>query len=364
MTNVKSQNMTVIGAGGFGVVKLKRGDNGCDTVVKFVKSNNDCEEGKKEFEVMSEVYEMFQKHSGNIPQRCIYENTNTLTNSHYVNLQKSVYIPKPIGYTDSNQLIDVYGESFTEDEQYVCAFEMEYVKSVRSDKVQEHLILNKDEQTNSNTVFLVKSLNNSKRISVDQLKQLNENERLYYGTRGVYLCARSLQCRLFKKLESKDMKLFAYAVGVLHGYVYAAGYVPFDVEIVIDKNNDIAMYDFGMIYKNDYTGENADYDPYIPVDLEGREEYLRGVYEVLAFFKVDTGKFDEIAQYLLENADDADGEVMLSDFKTKLVKSMSGGHCNICPECSKKMLVNTKSSNKSLSQKRTKEASKQKKRNK
>lgn len=352
MTNIRSQDMIVIGAGGFGVVKLKRGDKGCDTVVKFVKSNNDCEEGKKEFEAMSKVYEMFQKHSGNTPQRCIYENTNALTNSHYVKLHKSVYIPKPIAYTDSDELIDVYGDSFIKDEQYVCAFEMEYVNSARGDKLQEHLILNKSEQTNSNTVFLVKSLNNSKRISVEQLKEMDENQRLYHGTRGVYLCARSIQCRLSKKLEGKDTKLFAYAVGVLHGYVYAAGYLPLDVEIVIDKNNDIAMYDFGMIYKDKYTGEDADYDPYIPIDIKGREEYLRGVYEVLAFFKVDTVRFDEIAQYLVENADDVAEDYSLSDFKAKLVQNMFGGHLSICHECSKKMQKSSSKSKKGTKQKK------------
>ena len=349
MTNVRSPNMTVIGAGGFGVVKLKRGDKGCDTVVKFVKSNNDCEEGKKEFEAMSKVYEMFQKHSGNTPQRCIYENTNSLTNSHYVNLHKSVYIPKPIAYTDSDELIDIYGQSFTKDEQYVCAFEMEYVKSARSDKLQEHLILNKSEQSNSNSVFLVKSFNNSKRISVEQLKQMDESQRLHYGPRGVYLSKRSLQSRLSKKVQGDVIKLFAYAVGILHGYIYAAGYQPLDVEIVIDKNNDIAMYDFGMIYKNEYTGEKADYDPYIPIDIEGREEYLRGVYEVLAFFNVDTVEFDEIAEYLVENADDVQDGYSLSDFKAKLVTTMSGGHLNICLECSKKMQVQNKGFKKSSS---------------
>jgi hypothetical protein len=337
MANVKKPNMIVIGAGGFGVVKLKRGDKNCDTVVKFIKSHNDCEEGKKEFEAMSKVYEMFQKHSGNTPQRCIYENTNALTNSHYVNLHKSVYIPKPFAYTHSNQLIDVYGESFTADEQYVCAFEMEYVKSARSDKLQEHLILNKSEQTNSNSVFLVKSFNNSKRISVEQLKQMCESDRLHYGPRGVYLCKRSLQSRLTQKVKGEDVQFLGYAVGLLHGYIYAAGYLPDDVEIVIDKNHDIAMYDFGMVYKNRYNGEAADYDPYIPIDLKGREEYLRGVYEVLAFFGVNTLKFDKIAAYLLENADDADEGYDLSEFKSKLAGSMSGGHLNICPECSKKI---------------------------
>ena len=346
MTNVKNQKMVVIGAGGFGVVKLKKGDKDCDNVVKFIKSHNDCEEGKKEFEAMSKVYEMFQRHSGNRPQRCIYENTNALTNSHYVNLHNSVYIPKPIAYTESNQLIDVYGETFTKDEQYVCAFEMEYVKSARSDKLQEHLILNKSEQPNSNSVFLVKSFNNTNRISVDQLKQMDESQRLYYGPRGLYLSKRSLQSKLTKKLQGDDVGLIGYAVGLLHGYIYAAGYLPDDVEIVIDKNHDIAMYDFGMVYKNRYNGEAADYDPYIPIDIKGREEYLRGVYEVLAFFHIDTLQFDKIAQYLLENADDADEEYSLSDFKSKLAQSMSGGHLNICSECSKKMFQNKKQNKK------------------
>lgn len=341
MVNSQSE-MLVIGAGGFGVVKLKEdpSDKKCNTVVKFIKKHNECEAGEKEYKAMVKVYEKFQEHSKNAPQRCNFNSTTETTDNPYDIIRRSVYIPKPIAFSDAKQVKESYGNTFKPGEGYLCAFEMEYVKSGRSDKLQEHLILNETEQKNSNSVWLVKPCDNSNHITTEKLKAMDEEQRLHYGPRGLYLCKRSLQARINRKVKGGSIHLFAYAVGLLHGYVYASGYVPHDVEIVIDKNNDIAMYDFTFIDRGEYNLESADYDHYIPVDIEGRKEYLRGVYEILGYDNHPT--FDEIAQYLLDNADDADREYSYSEFKMMKNNNMSGGKHNICKKCYRKLLAKNK----------------------
>jgi hypothetical protein len=229
----------IIGSGGYGIVKdIPNSPN----VVKLFRENVCETNGRTEYSAHQKIYEKYLQILVSNPI-----------------LQNKVYIPKPINFHTCSSTEECYSQY-----GFSCAYKMEKVESSRADKIQEHLILN---ELYEDAVNIIKC-KETEPISLDKI--LSYQEKSICEPRGAFLYGDKIK----ERIGEEYFKELPYLVGILHGIVFAAGYVPFDVEIVLDKNNRIAMYDFGMVY--DHT--IADYkkelylDMYVPLDNQ-KDEY-------------------------------------------------------------------------------------------
>jgi len=87
------------------------------------------------------------------------------------------------------------------------------------------------------------------------------------GPRGAFLGYKNLEKRL--KNTTKSSVDLAFAMGMLHELIIISGFLPNDVEYVLDIHNRLVAIDFGLVYrvggKDRYGGNyHADMDMYIP----------------------------------------------------------------------------------------------------
>lgn len=239
----------VIGAGGYGVARELKNS---PYVVKLMREKVCRSDARKEFDAHTQIFKTYQKIINKNPE-----------------LKDVLYVPKPIEFRECEPPYMCYGEP-----QSACAYVMENVESARPDKIQEHLILNEDSKGHTGYIWCNKE---SKIIKYNATDILDVEQKADCQPRGAFIGPENIKPRIDSRLYEK----LPYLFGILHGIVIEAGYFPIDVELVIDKNNRIAMYDFGMVYdktlKEYETSLNI--DMYIPSadQKEEYDEFKRGV---------------------------------------------------------------------------------------
>ena len=107
---------------------------------------------------------------------------------------------------------------------------------------------------------------------------LTPQDKMIKRPRGVFLGIRQV------KAMGLNITKCVFLMGILHGFVYKAGFYPKDVEIVVDTRNRLIMYDFGMV-NLEYTFEDREIDMYIPQYEDSLSEiYNKGVTFVFPSF--------------------------------------------------------------------------------
>lgn len=240
----------VIGAGGFGIVREIKGT---PQIIKIMKSHVCETTAKKEYNAHKTIFETYSKFINNNPE-----------------FKNVIYIPEPIKFHECGNLNVCYGES-----DLACSYTMEKIESARPDKIQEHILLNGDYEDFLGMIVCVET-NNYKVSNI-----LNQDQRAICHPRGAFVTHEYIKERIGEELFNK----LPYLFGILHGIVLKAGYAPVDVEMVLDKNNRIVMYDFGMVFENNANKKYLNglaLDMYVPSsenedEAENFKEFEKGV---------------------------------------------------------------------------------------
>jgi hypothetical protein len=238
--------MEVIGSGGYGIVIDIPDEN---RVIKLFKGHVCETDARKEYDAHLKIYNIFNR----------FIQLNPKFNS-------ILYIPKPIEFKSCSELGECYG--FLD---FSCAYVMEKVASARPDQIQEHLILNEDNPHLFGKIFCADY--KKPPFNIDVI--LSKEQKNECKPRGAFLGPELIQRRIGKDLFSN----LSYFIGIFYGIVLKSGYHPIDLEIVVDRDNRICMYDFGKVYEGEKEYKEAiNLDMYLPVDVsEEMEKYQKGV---------------------------------------------------------------------------------------
>jgi len=238
--------MEVIGSGGYGIVIDIPDEN---RVIKIFKGHVCETDARKEYDAHLKIYTIFNR----------FIQLNPKFNS-------ILYIPKPIEFKSCSDLGECYG--FLD---VSCAYVMEKVTSARPDQIQEHLILNEDNPHLFGKIFCADY--KKPPFNIDVI--LSKEQKNECKPRGAFLGPELIQRRIGKDLFSN----LPYFIGIFYGIVLKSGYHPIDLEIVVDRDNRICMYDFGKVYEGEKEYKEAiNIDMYLPVDVsEEMEKYQKGV---------------------------------------------------------------------------------------
>jgi hypothetical protein len=227
--------MEVIGSGGYGIVIDIPDEN---RVIKLFKDNVCKTDARKEYDAHLKIYTIFNRFIELNPT------FNTI-----------LYIPKPIEFKSCSKLGNCYGFS-----DFSCAYVMEKVTSARPDQIQEHLILNNDNSHLFGKIFCA----DYGKPPFNIYTELTKEQKSECKPRGAFLGPESIQSRIGQDLFSN----LPFFIGILYGIVLKSGYHPIDLEIVVDKDNRICMYDFGKVYEGESEYNRAkELDMYLPVGV-------------------------------------------------------------------------------------------------
>jgi hypothetical protein len=146
---------------------------------------------------------------------------------------------------------------------------MEKVESGRPDKIQEHLMMSQDYEGLADKIRCTQGDNH------ELTDILTPEQKAICQPRGAFLGTETIKAKVSPELFEKIPYLF----GILFGIVLKAGYYPIDVELVLDKYNRIAMYDFGMVYDKSQQEFEAtlELDMYIPLDENSQKLFKQGI---------------------------------------------------------------------------------------
>ena len=233
-----TEDLEIIGAGGFGTVYLQPDGN----VLKAIVSSDDCQNAENEL----------------IKQRKIYNSFSKLKQFHTNNPLVQLV---QMWTTVSKPLLSCKNEIVIHNKKFACYFVME-----RLFGIPFHIIEQIDPRTSKNIEPGTKMENVMVQLSINS----ELPERLYGTTYGKRKIGRFNPPRgyfineegdFLSKLRnfgfSLDKKQIKEIIGFIYGYIfYGANIIPIDIEIILGiKNNNytINVLDFGMtIDMSDY----------------------------------------------------------------------------------------------------------------
>jgi hypothetical protein len=239
----------VIGAGGFGII-VKR--DGYDTVTKLFRQAVTCIDSEREFGYHLRIYAKFNEY---------------MDAKQWAPL---ITIPKPLDFIQSSdsESIIVCGQTFK------CQYIMEEITSSRVDKIQEHVLLNEDNEVFDQKI-MCKSIDS---VSSDVV--MTKEMKAECEPRMAVLTRKSIDAR---GLSSEEL---GRNMGILYQIVLSAGLNPKDAEFALqyhDGNVKLAMYDFRMA-GDPFDEDDSIFDIYIPQEGELADRFREGRDDVIEVF--------------------------------------------------------------------------------
>ncbi|MEW5298490.1 MAG: hypothetical protein WDW36_001606 [Sanguina aurantia] len=223
----------VLGGGSYGTAVVD--PHHPDTAIKYFKQSVTPKEALYEFDAHSRISTVFAEFMA--------EHSTC-----------KVHIPAPRGFSSAGGIL-------TDCHAFSCSYSMDWIRSARADRVQQHLLLDRGHQSSAGCIVFASCGVDSVGVGWPGAGVLTEAEMARGRPRGEYHGIAQVVGKFGGQTAVEDI---AHRMGILYGVVAAAGYAPKEVEVVLDGAGNVCLYDFGMVFVGGIEDSDAGADMYTP----------------------------------------------------------------------------------------------------